>query len=343
MQLGNFLKGISFSEAPAAVGLDIGNFSVKLIQIKKINLGKEKSLSFAVVPIKDDGSPDRIIEAIKQAYKDSRIESKKVNISVCGPNIIMRYIILPLMKENDLSKSLEFELERYMPFKKEDAVIDYHILANLPNNQMLVLLVAVERRLIEERIKLIKDAGLEPQAINVDAFALMEAFLGVMPKPKSVTALLDIGYRLSKLVVLEYDVPYFSRDIEIGEYDIFQMISQKMNLDFNLAKELSYRPKEEKVKEIAESVKPTLDSLLSELSLSFEYCERDLGKKVDQLCLSAGGSKIKFLSESLGNIGDLKIHHWNPIQGFKVTSPLSPEGISEYSHLLAVAVGLALS
>jgi len=342
MQLGNFLKGISFPQPAVATGLDIGNFSVKLVQIKKINFGKEKSLSFAVVPIKGDGSPERIIEAIKQAYKDLAIDSKKVNISVSGPNIIMRYIILPSMREVELTKSLEFELEKYIPFKREDAIIDYRILAHLPNNQMIVLLVAVERRFISERVKLIKDAGLEPQTINVDAFALIEAFLGVLPKPKSVTALLDIGYRLSKLVVLGYDIPYFSRDIEIGEYDIFQMISQKMNLDFNLAKELSYRPAEDKVKEVAEAVKPTLDSLLSELSLSFEYCERDLGKKVDQLYLSGGGSRIKLLSESLGNIRDLKIHIWNPTLGFRISSPLNPEGLREYSHLLAVAVGLAL-
>lgn len=342
MQLQGLLKNISPSSS-TSVGLDIGHFSVKIAQIKKRAFSKESFLSFAVVPIKPDGSGDKIVEAIKQACQDLAIGSNSVNISVCGSNVLMRYIILPFMSEADLSKSFEIELERYIPFKREDAIIDYRVLANLPNNQMIVLLVAVERWFIQERISLIGEAGLVPRSINVDAFALAEAFQAISPKVKSVTALLDIGYRLSKLVVLQSNTPYFSRDIEIGEYDIFQMVSEKMGIDFNLAKEWSYLPAEDKARDIAEAVKPTLNSLLSELSLSFEYCERNLEKKVGQLYLSGGGSKIKVLLESLGNIQDLKINVWNPTDGFRVSSSLAPEAVWAYSHLLAVAIGLALS
>lgn len=342
MQLGNFLKRNPFSPR-THIGLDIGNFSVKIAQIKKRNFSKERILSFAIIPIKGEGSPNEIIEAIKEAYKNLAADSKKVNISVSGSNIITRYIILPLMTETDLSQSLEIELERYMPFKKEDAVIDYRVLANLPNNQMIVLLVGVERHFIQERMKLIKDTGLEPQMINIDTFALMEAFLGVSPLPSSPVALLDIGYRLTKLVVMEYDVPYFSRDIETGEYDIFQMISEKMGIDFNQAKEWAYYPKEDKIKEIAEAVRPAFNNLLNELSLSFEYCDRNLEKKVDRLYLSGGGSRIEVLLESLRSIQDLKIDTWDPTQGFKISSSIAAEEIKQYAHLLAVAIGLALT
>ncbi|MBM3246178.1 MAG: type IV pilus assembly protein PilM [Candidatus Omnitrophica bacterium] len=342
MQLSDLLKGSPIS-AHTRLGLDIGNFSVKIAQIKKKNFGKEKMLSFAVVPVKDAGTPENVIRAIKEACKEVAADSKKVNISVCGPNIIMHYIILPLMQEKDLAQSLDFELERYVPFKRENSIIDYHILANLANNQMLVLLVGAERHFIQERIKLVRDAGLEPQLINLDAFALMDAFLGALPAPNSPVALLDIGYHLSKLVVMEDDVPYFSRDIETGERDVFQTIADKMSIDLGRAQDFAYSPPEDKIKEIAEAIKPAFNNLLNELSLSFEYCERNLEKKVSRLYLSGGGSKIKVLVDFLAGIQDLKIDIWDPILGMKLSPSISAEDAKQYAHILPVAIGLAFS
>ena len=341
MQRGNFLKGV-FSPSRTYIGLDIGNFNIKIAQVKKRRFSKERVLSFAIVPIGGDKSKDRIIEAIKEACKNLGLDSKKVNLSIAGPCIMMRYIIIPSMSEKELSQSLEVELEKYIPYKGEDVVVDHRILTKLSDNQILVLLVAAERKLINERVNLIKDAGLEPQLINVDALALIEAFRVILPRPKGVVAILDIGYQLSKLVVMEDDIPYFSRDIETGEYDIIQMISEKMNIDFDLAKEWGYHPKD-KLKEITEIVKPGIDNLLDELFLSFEYCERNLEKKVEQLYLSGGGSKVKVLLESIEKNPNLKIDFWESTQGFKISPSITNEELKEYSPLLAVAIGLALS
>jgi type IV pilus assembly protein PilM len=220
-------------------------------------------------------------------------------------------------------------------------IIDYHVLAQLPNNQMIVLLIAVERRIIEERINLVKQAGLDPQLINVDGLALMEAFKSALPGSKGVVALLDIGYRLSKLVVMENDIPYFSRDIETGEQEIIQTISEKLGMDFNLSKELLYKRKDME-KDVTEAIKPVLNGLLEELSLSFEYCERNLNKKADRLYLSGGGSKVKILFESIGKIPNFKVDIWDPTKGFNVPSFSTNEELIEYAPILAVAVGLAL-
>ena len=343
MQSENFLKD-HFSPSRTSIGLDIGNFSVKIAQIKKRHFFKERFLSFAVVPIQGERSRDKVVETIRKAYGNVRAESRKVNISICGPNIIMRYITLPIMKKKDLFQSLEFELERYIPYKKEEVVVDSHILANLPNGKMVVLIVAAEHRIIEERISLIKDSGLEPQLINVDALALTEAFKITFPFYKGVVALLDIGYRTSKFVVMENTIPYFSRDIEIGLFEIIQAISAKTGVEFDPNKESSSDSnKEETVKELREAIRPVLDSLLNELFLCLEYCERNLGKRVEQLYLSGGGSTNKALIESLKEIPDLKIDFWEPTRGFKVTSPPTTEEVRKYSSLLGVAIGLALS
>lgn len=336
----DFLKEILFSP-PASVGLDLGNYSVKIAQVKKSPFSKERMLYFGIAQINPRRSREDIIEAVKEAYKKSRIDSNRVNLSICGPNVIMRYIMLPLMNENDLHKSLEFELEKYIPYKKGEAVTDYHILTKLPSNKMLVLLVSVERRVIEERVSLIQEAGLEAQLINVDTLALIEAFKLFSPF-RGAVAVLDIGYNLSKLVVLENNIPYFSRDIETGEYDIVQTIAEKMAIDFKRAKELAYNPAGQSA-EIAQAVKLTLNSLTDEVFLSFEYCERNLDKEVGQFYLSGGGSRIKALLDSLNKGPKFKIELLNPTLGLKINPSVSTTQLNEAIPLLGVAVGLALS
>ena len=342
MQGENPLRAI-FHQPSCYSGLDIGNYSVKFVTIKKAPLRKKSLLSFSAVTLAKNASGQNIQDAIVQASQGMPPESKKIKLSISGPNIIARYILLPAMKESDLAKALEFELEKYIPYKKEEAIINYYILTRLPNNQMVVLFVAAERKVVQERIDLVKGAGLEPQLITIDALALCEIFKALVPKYKGVAVILDIGYRLTKLVVLENNIPFFSRDIEIGEYDIIQMIADRMNISYVTAKEQACGADEHKVKELAEAAKTELHTLLNEISLSFEYCERNLEKKVQQIFLCGGGSRIKILSGFLEGIPDVKISFLDLAQGFSVVSAASSQEIHDSASFLCVGAGLALS
>lgn len=333
-----------FYPGSTALGLDIGSFSVKIVQIRISSFSKKKKIAFSIVPIKGDRSKDKVVEAIKEAYKNLAVDTKKVNISVYGQNIVMRYVVLPVMKSTDLQKSLEFELDKYIPYKKEDAAIEYYKLANLSDNRMIVLLVAALRSTISERISLVKEAGLEPQSINVDALALSEAIKVIPSRSKAVVAVLDVGYRFCKLLVLENDIPYFSRDINTGEYDIIQAISNKMGLPYENALALGCNPAD-KLADITKAVMYVLNSLSDELSLSFEYCDRNLEKKVSCLYLTGGGSKVVVLQEYLKKALKFKIDFLDPLQNFTVSLPEKPGNadlIKESKALLSVAVGLAL-
>jgi type IV pilus assembly protein PilM len=341
MQLSNFLKSVM---PTTSIGVDIGSYSVKVAQIKEKRLSDKRSLSFGIKEIKPQKSHEGIVQAIKTVCDEIKIDSNKANLSIYGPDIIMRYITLPALETFDLSHCLEFELERYIPGKqKSNMVIDYKILYRLPNHQMVVLLIALERRVIEERISLIKEAGLLPNSLNVDCLALMEAFkaLPTPNKDKDVVAILDIGYLVSKLVVFQDDTPYFSRDIaSSGVYNFLQLMSENMGIELAHAKELLFNP-QDKTKEIFEAIKANLNSLIDELRLSFEYCSRNLQKRVNRLFFSGGGSKIKMLNETLTTSLNLKASVLDVTAAF-TTPSLSQDKLRELSHLIPVAVGLAV-
>jgi type IV pilus assembly protein PilM len=328
----------------SALGVDIGSYSVKVAQIKGKQFSEKKFLSFAVKDIPQPRSPETIVAALRLACEEIKIDSNKANLSLYGPEIIMRYITLPALETFDLSHCLEFELERYIPGKqKSNMVIDYKILYRLPNNQMMVLLIALEKQIMEERINLIKGAGLVPQRVNLDCLALIDAYktLAVPHKNQEVVAILDIGYTVSKLVVFHGDTPYFSRDITIGVFNFLELISENMGLVQAAASDLIFNPKD-KTKEVFEAIRLNLNSLNDELRLSFEYCGRNLQKKVNQLFLSGGGSKIRMLDEPLATSLNVKVDLLDVTQSFIVPSTLKQERLKEGAPLISVAIGLAV-
>lgn len=336
-------KFFQLGAPPISVGLDIGNFSVKVAQLKQSRLSKERYLSFGISEIKGAKSRASVVEAIKAAAGEAKLESNKANLSIYGPEIVMRYITLPCLELKELSHCLDFELERYIPGKKKEGlVIDYKILYKLLNNQMVVLLLALERSIMEERLNLVRDCGLIPNGVNIDSLALMNAFMAAQlnAKYKGVTAILDIGHSVSKLVVFRGDTLYFSRDINNGVYDLVKLACERTNVGFNLINELGPDARE-KAQELYAAIRANLNGLIDELRLSFEYCWRHLQQKIGQLYLSGGGSKIKIIENTLASSLSLNVAPIDVTQAFKTAQGIKRENLKESGPLFNVAIGLA--
>src|SRR6266851_624907 len=83
--------------------------------------------------------------------------------------------------------------------------------------QMDVLLVAAKRELVDSRTLLLGEAGLEPAIIDVDAFAIHNAFeLNHPDAMQGVVGLVNIGHEITNVNILEDGVPVLTRDLSVG-------------------------------------------------------------------------------------------------------------------------------
>lgn len=325
-------------------GLDIGTFSIKAAEIKKKWPQKKAQLAFSVLDIAEGSSRDTIIAAIKQCVQSAGITSNGVNLSFSGANIITRYMLMPKMAPKDLVSSLEFELTKHIPGRLEDMVIDYQVLDKSLDNQMLILVVGAERRIIAERVELVKQAGFTARAMNVDCFALLGAFQYfnlASSKDSAPVALLDMGHKVTKLLVLEKNIVRFSRDIMLGSFDLTKAISERMNMDLKSAEELK-RNIQDKSSEAGTIINSNLNGILDEVRLSFDYCERLTQKKIVRLYLSGGGARLKDIDEFFRSMLEVEVSFWNPVDKCQLRNPALREEAEAKSSLLATAVGLAL-
>lgn len=305
------MKQLFKAKEQISTGLDIGSSTLKLIKLRFLKDTVELC-SFRLEPL-----PADLVSVLKEIAQSEEV--KRLNLSVSGPSVIIRYTTFPRMSSDELRQSLRFETENLIPFPIGEVNLDSYILKeDLPDNKMLVLLVAVKKDFIEQRLKLIEEAGLKANIIDIDSIAIINAFNFNYPsqgdnwKNKAI-ALLNIGANLSNLNILEDGIPRLSRDIHIA------------GNNFNQS-----------------PVESVLTNLANEIRTSFDYYESQGALSVNKIFLSGGGSKFVGLKDTLANLIGIEVGYWDPLSKINIPDHFDLEKIKGLSGQLAVAVGLAL-
>jgi type IV pilus assembly protein PilM len=226
--------------------------------------------------------------------------------------------------------------------------VDSHILKeDLPDNKMLVLLAAVRKDFLNQRMKIIEDAGLKVNLVDIDSICLINAFNFNYSQEKEnignkAIALLNIGAAASNLDILEEGVPRLSRNINIAGNNFTQKLADALGSDFKSAENLKLNADADKIDRINTAVESTLTNLASEIRTSFDYYESQCAANVSKIFLSGGGSKIPGLKDMLKNLLGMEVESWDCLKQINISSNINPEEAKAFSNQLAVAVGLAL-
>jgi len=343
IQIQSLYKRFFKPKTNLAVGLDIGNSSVKIVQIlTRPGSPKKELVSFDINTFRSLDSID-VVDSIKAVIANAHVTTNVVNTSVSGQAVIVRYIQMPRMTQEQLEKALKLGVGKYVPFSLDDVNYDFQILEDgrKEDKMMRVLLVAAKKKIIEERIKILRAAGLTPNVIDVDSFATVNSFQLVRQENKGVIAVLDVGADITSTTVLQDNVPYFNRDVPLGGNHLTTAIVEEFGISQKEADTLKHDPKT-RYGDLVNAIRPVLDSLAREIHLSFNYAESQLGKSIQKIYLTGGTAKFKGIDKVLNSILGVDVEVWDPTRTLELNAELSKERLAEVGPLLTVSVGLAL-
>lgn len=322
------------------IGLDIGTSTVKLVELKVF---KDKDI---VELVRFDLEP---IQADLTSLLKKISPPQSINISVSGISTVIRYIDFPRMSEDELKQALKFEAQKYIPFPINEVNLDSHILKEgLLDSKMLVLVAAVKKDFINQRLKLIQEAGIKADIVDLDSLALVNAFNFSYSEEErkdlknKAVALLNIGASISNLSILENGLPVLSRDIYIAGNNITQKIQDIFSIDAKSAEELKLNIDKERMDKVVTAVDSVLSDLAKELRVSFDYYESQNSSSVVKILLSGGGSKFSGLKDMLANLLSIEVEYWDPLKQISIPGSFDSKQLKELSSQFAVAVGLAL-
>jgi len=333
------------------LGLDLGSYSVKAMEFTRV--GKDIFLSgYGQTVITSEEERRNMIEDM---LVESGIKTRSVVTAVSGRSVIVRYVTMLKMNDADLKNAVTYEADKYIPFEIDEVVLDAQRLEEEDDpsaKEMKVLLVAVKRNLIEEHVALIEDLGLLPNIVDVDSFALGNAFElrneGLAREAgqeegdaDKVIALIDIGGSKTNINIVRGDASHFTREVYIAGKDFTEAIGQRLSMEKNEV-ELLKREPGERQGEIMDAINPVLDDLTNEIHLSFDYFENQFDQRVEEVCLSGGGSNLAGLEEILENVFDRPTAKWDPTESLEVEpGSFDLEKMRANAAQLAISVGLA--
>ncbi|MDA8431712.1 MAG: type IV pilus assembly protein PilM [Nitrospiraceae bacterium] len=337
-----------------SIGLDLGSSYIKTVKLKESKSQYELEL-FDIHPLPPelivDGSiidSIRLVDSIKEMVKKTGVKTKDTAISISGhSSVIIKRISLPEMSEEDLSESIKFEAEQYVPFDIEDVNLDFQILGPKEEpGQMDVILVAVKKDIINEYIAVIREAGLNPIVVDIDAFALENMYgINYEIEPEKNVALLNIGASTINMSILKGGISVFTRDSSLGSNLHTEALQREFNLAYENAEKLKRGEAVENVspEDAAAVIESASEEILSEIVRSFDYYRSTtLHEDISEVIFSGGCALLKDFASMISSRTGIETKVAEPFRNIKLSNKLDIAYINEMAPMMAVAVGLAL-
>jgi type IV pilus assembly protein PilM len=289
--------------------------------------------------------PGIVAEAVRGLFSTAGVKQKSVVTAVGGRDVIVKKIQMDRMKEAEAREVIRWEAEQHVPFDMANVELDFQILdPDADGLQMNVLLVAAKRELVEGRVGLLKEAGLQAAVIDVDAFAIHNAFeLNHPDAMQGVVGLVNIGHEVTNVNVLEDGVPVLTRDLSVG--------TRRFREDLQREKGLSAEDSEQVVQGLASNadLAAYVEARGEEIAVGVERAAAFLATAsrsaggLSHVFTSGGGARIPGLNEALADRLKVPVELASPLQRLKVRdSVFESVSVDELAPLLMLSVGLAL-
>ena len=333
------------------VGLDVGSGLIKVVVINHSS-GEPVLTKVAFASVVDDAIVEGevvdtgiVTDTIKGLLSTAGVKTKKVVSAVGGRDVIIKKVTMDRMKETEAREMIRWEAEQHVPFDMDSVELDFQILDPEGEGlQMTVLLVAAKRELVETKQSLLADVGLESSIIDVDAFALHNAFeLNYPDAMEGVVCLVNIGHEVTNLNILDQGLPVLTRDIPVGTRRFREDMQRERGISAEEADQLLQGL------ERSEILDPFLETRGEELAVGIERAAAFLQSAsrsttgLTRIFTTGGGARIPGLNRVLADRLRLPVQLANPLERLQVAEGVfDTMNIDEVAPLLMLPVGLAL-
>jgi type IV pilus assembly protein PilM len=360
-----------YKEAPL-FGFDVGNRSIKVVQIKQTGK-KLRVLGYGHAAFPSDAivegivsDPELIAKHVKPLFRQPQaghVNSRRAIIAIPAAKVFIRSLKLPKMDKGDLEQAIRFEAEQYVPVPMADLYIDYEI---IPKEQALltqptqpsgksaqppgageehidVLMVAAPRAIVDSYIKLFDYLGLEIDSIETTLAAITRAMIAVSNTNES-SMVLDFGSRSADMAIYNQTVR-LTGSISVGGDDMTDTLVKSLSISPDQANEIKYKfgvGTSGLQSKILEALEPKLQLIAAEIKkVTKYYKDRSENKEqVKNITLTGGSASMPGLIDYLYKATGLPFVIGDP--WLRLDLGHLPKATKLEAPMYATAIGLAL-
>jgi type IV pilus assembly protein PilM len=350
-----------------AVGLDIGTSGVRAAELAfgkgPATLQRFGQVALPVGAVREGevADPQLVADAIRHLWSTAKFSSKKVVLGVANQKVIVRQVDLPWMPADELRKSLPLQVQDFIPIPVEQAILDYHPLEEITGEggvrSLRVLLVAASRDMVESALDAVKRAGLQATQIDLTPFAVLRSLghfddLGMNAgSAGGAEAIIDIGAKVTNIVIHQNGVPRFVRILLMGGDNITDAVSERLGVPFDQAVGVkqqlgmaTVRGEVSSEHPAARVIETAASSFIEEVRGSLDYyLAQPASTPLQRVMISGGGARLAGLGQRLAAATRLPVEAGAATAALRIgKTGLSDDQLSYVEPQIAVPVGLAL-
>ena len=220
-----------FTKPKKAIGIDIGNHSVKVVQMSRS--GSELCVDEAGYALIDrnqytNDAVGALANAVRAALEPVPVSSALLVGALPGQTVVVRYPRLPDTPRDMLAAAIQREAGQNIPYDLSEVFLDSTLLTETvegDTKQLKMLLVAAKHEIIDARVQVANAAEIQFSVLTVDSLALADAAEAcrLLRKGESV-ALVNIGHTSASIHFVKNGVSNFIRDVSWGARELIQAI-----------------------------------------------------------------------------------------------------------------------
>ncbi len=341
---------------PPVLGLDISSTAIKLLELGKSG-DRLRVESYAVEPLppnsvieKNIADVEAVGDAIKRAVKRSGSRTKFAAAAVAGSAVITKTIAMPAtLTEEDMEQQIQLEADQYIPYPLEEVNLDFEVLGPTENDpeRVDVLLAASRSENVDVRVAAIELAGLKPKIIDVEAYAMENAFSMLAPQlPEQgidqTIAVVDVGATMTTLNVMHDLKNIYTREQVFGGKQLTEEIQRRYGLSYEeagMAKRQGGLPDNY----VPEVLEPFKDAMAQQVSRSLQFFfSSSQYSNVDHIVLAGGSAMIAGIDEMIADKLGVHTSIANPFSNMTLASRVKAQSLSNDAPALMIACGLAM-
>ncbi|HTY40080.1 MAG TPA: type IV pilus assembly protein PilM [Candidatus Paceibacterota bacterium] len=346
--------------SPVYLGVDIGTTSIKIVEVEQGQQGprvtnyalleSQSSLTRANTVFQTSTLKlfdQEIGQFLKLAISKMHPKTNEAVASLAGFSAFTTILNFPKMSDEDLQKSMAFQVKQYIPLPLSEVALDWLKVGEYTDDKgftyQQILLISVPQEQVRKYQKIFTAAGLALRALEIESLSLVRSLIGTDP---TSTLIVDIGSRSTAIIVAREGQLKFTTQSDFAGASLTQAVAESLNINPLRAEELK---RERGIigtgpnRELSTIMVPFLDAILNEVKRAqYNYESQFPGApKIERMILSGGGANLPGIGKYVSDQFHMPVVTANPFSRCEYPANLEPL-VGELNPLLSVALGLAV-
>jgi type IV pilus assembly protein PilM len=334
------------------IGLHLEGDKVRILSVvtdgdPKLKLWGETTLQSDAYSGNSLNSSAQIVQKVTELVAKTDLIGAKIATAAPGPAVFSKTIKVPKMDPQDLAAHINLEASAFLPSTVSDVKISYHIIGPAAKGQLEVLVVAVKSEVVTGIVDNLKLTGLETIVVDVEHFALQNAFeFGYGDEVAKSVGLIYIGPKYTLINVCKDGESLFTADVNVGTKSFVDALAEDASVEESEALDAirTMTPQSKLYHAWIEARDRTVEYLASEITrqLSFFWGGTEGEEGLDVIYLSGEAAQFEGVCEEMSEKTGVTSMILNPFSRIVFEDESSKSAFTGKESTFVIPLGLAL-